>query len=243
MANIIARIQAATGKDTTFASTVSATFAGNNTAGNAILLAWEGDVGAANSANTPTDTAGNKYERILSNSLTATFNLEMWICWNCKFKAGNVVTVTDTIGGSDGILIVEEWQGLGTLNVNDGSTSAQDNTGLSNAPNSGAITTKGEFDLIWCAAAIALGANDLGAGAGFSNLTQNSTTFSNLGICSKVISVAGSNSGAFTSSAVGSWVCGVVAIRQRFTQKFEHTLRPRPFAPGVNRFKNKVIKD
>lgn len=210
----LSRLQATSGVDTTFASSVNATFASPLTSGSIILLAWEGDVGAANSANTPTDTAGNTYVRVLSNSVLSTFDLEIWYALNTHTTASNKVTVTDTIGGSDGILVIEEWSGAATSSPTDGSASAGDATGLSSTPNSGSFSTANAADLIWTAAAITLGANDLSAGTGYSNLTQNHTTFSNLGIASKVVAATGSYAGAFTSSAVGSWACGAVAIKQ-----------------------------
>jgi hypothetical protein len=204
------RIQAASGTDTTFASSVSATFASANMAGNTILLAWEGDTGAVNAANTPTDTAGNTYTRLISKSVAATFDLEIWIATNIKYKVGNVVTVTDTIGGSDGALIVEEWAGGSLLPVVDGSSS---NSGTGSPLTSGAFTPATDTILLWVAGAESVGASDLTAAAGYSNLTQVATAFSNLGICSQVVTVPASQNGGFTSIVSVSWACAMVGIK------------------------------
>lgn len=213
----LTRIQAISGTDTTFASSVNVTFATPNTAHNSILLAWEGDTGALNSGNTPTDTAGNTYTRLKAVSVAATFELEIWIAVDIKNKVGNVVTVTDTIGGSDGILIVEEWGGTSLLAVADGSST---NTGNTSPLTAGSFTPATDDVLIWVAGVESVGASDLTAAAGYSNLTQNATTFSNLGICSKVISASSVQNGGFTSLVGVSWACAAVGIKlapSRFT--------------------------
>ena len=203
-----ARIQTAPpGLDTTFSSTVTATFGSPNTAGNAILLAWEGDTGAAGSANTPTDTAGNTYTRLLTKSLADVFDLEVWVAHGIAAKTGNAVTVTDTIGGSDGILIIEEWSGLAS--ALDAVSSA---TGAGTTLAAGAFTLTRGADLVWAAGVQNQSANDLTAGAGFTSLTQAHTSFSNLGICSQFAG-AGTFNGGFTSSASSpTWSAGAVAL-------------------------------
>lgn len=204
-------LQTKTGVDTTFASSVASTaFANPLTNGSIILVAWEGDAAtAANSANTPTDTAGNTYVRVISKLVTATFDLEIWYALNTHTTASNVVTITDTIGGSDGIIIVEEWSGNVSSSPTDGSSS---NSGTTSPLTAGNIATTHSNDLIWVAGVEAVAANDLTAASGYSNLTQTSTAFSNLGICSQV-GAAGSYNGGFTSSVGVSWACAAVAIK------------------------------
>lgn len=199
-------IQSATGTDTTFASSVSATFPLGNAGGNTILLAWEGDTGTAGSANTPTDTAGNTYTRLLTRSLASAFDLEIWVAYG--INAGpNTVTVTDTIGGSDGILIVQEWAGL--TRATDGSASA---TGSSSTLSAGAFTTTQPSDLIWAAGVENVAANDLTPAAGYRNAAQAHTAFSNLSVGGQV-GPPGSYNGGFTSSvSPAGWVTAAVAL-------------------------------
>lgn len=228
------QIQAASGVDTTFASSVSATFANPNNGGNIILLAWEGDGATAiNKANTPTDTAGNTYVRLLSAINSGSFDLEVWVAYNIKDKVGNVVTVTDTLAGADGTLIVEEWANATIKTTLLGSIS---NTGSVSPITSGNIVTVNPNVLLWVAAAEAVGASDLTAQTGFSNLTQTSTTFSNIGICSQVVNATGTYNGGFTSSVGVSWVCIMVAlVAKDSNRKLGANLRPHPFSPGLAR--------
>lgn len=207
----LAQAQAAkTGLNTIFASSVSSTaLASPLTNGSIIMVAWEGDAVAANGANTPTDTAGNTYVRVLSKAVAATFDLEIWYALNTHTTAANVVTITDTGGGVDSIIIVEEWIGNKSSTPTDGSSS---NSGSLSPLTAGAFSTTHTNDLIWVAGVEAVAASDLTAGAGYSNLTQANTAFSNLGICSQV-GAAGSYNGTFTSSVGVSWACGAVAIQ------------------------------
>lgn len=209
------RKQVASGTDTTFASSVNATFASPLTNNSIILLAWEGDgATATNKANTPTDTAGNTYVRVLSKLVSATFDLEIWYALNTHTTASNKVTVTDTLAGADGTLIIEEWTANATSSPTDGSNS---NSGTISPLTAGAIATTNANDLIWVAGCEAVGANDLTAATGYSNLTQTHTTFTNIGICSQVVSSTSSYNGGFTSSTGVSWACGAVAIKQAVT--------------------------
>lgn len=208
----IARVQSASGLDTTFASSVGATFVSPNSAGNCIMLAWEGDAATAiNKANTPTDTGGNTYTRLLSTFLSGVFDLEIWVALNVAAKTGNVVTVTDTLGGADGIVIIEEFSGVATAAAVD--VTGVGTTGTSTALDSGPLTTLNANDLLWGAGAIAAGANDASLGAGYSNLTQNHTTFSNLATESQIVAATGTSHGLMTSSASLSWAMGLVALK------------------------------
>lgn len=203
-------LQTKTGLNTTFASSVASTaFANALTNGSIILVAWEGDAVAANGASTPTDTAGNTYVRVFSKAVAATFDLEIWYALNTHTTASNVVTITDNGGGVDSIIIVEEWSGNVSSSPTDGSSS---NSGSLSPLTAGAFTTTHSNDLIWVAGVEAVNASDLTAGAGYTNLTQANTAFSNLGICSQVGPIASYN-GTFTSTVGVSWACGAVAIK------------------------------
>jgi hypothetical protein len=228
------RIQSVTGANTTFASSVSATFTSPNDNGNIILLAWEGDSAAGtNTANTPTDTAGNTYKRLISTAIAATFDLEIWVAYNIKPKAGNVVTVTDTNAGVDSLLIAEEWSGATMVTALDGSSGT---TGSGSPLTSGNIITSAPNVLLWVAGVEAIGANDLTASTGYSGLNQTSTTFSNLGVCSQVTTSPSTYNGGFTSIVTAQWVCTMVAlVCQDSNRNLGAKLRPHPFSPGMAR--------
>lgn len=220
--------QTATGTDTTFASSVNATFGSALTNPSIILLAIEVDTGAQNSANTPTDTAGNTYVRVLSTSLSATFDLEIWYALNTHTTASNKVTVTDSAGGADGILIVEEWTGNVTSSPVDQSQSSSDNSGATTPTSTATPSTTDANDLIWGAAVGSNGANDMSLGAGYSNLTQTHTSFSNLAIESKTVAATGTQTATFGMSPLGSWVCGVVCIKGPVAGTFNEDFMPIP---------------
>jgi hypothetical protein len=213
----LARVQASSGVNTTFASSVqSAAFASPLTNGSIILVAWEGDgVTSTNVANTPTDTAGNTYVRVSSTLENATFDLEVWYTLNTHTTAANKVTITDTGAGIDSIIAVEEWTGAASVTPVDQQTSATSGASPSTALNSGATSaTTNANDLIWVAGAAAISGNHLSLAGSFTNLTQNSTTFSNLGIASQVVSTTGAQTGVMTVSSSSSWCCAVVAIKE-----------------------------
>lgn len=208
------RIQAASGVNTTFASSVSATFGSQNQPGNAILLAAEFDAGAANSGNTPTDTAGNKYYRLGTVWVAATFELEIWMATNIKQKTGNVVTITDVNAGVDSICCVEEWSVVTSAEL----IGVGSSTGNSTTLSAGSLSVP-TTSLIWVAGVSAVGTSTLVLGSGYSDLTQNNTTFSNLGVESQ-IATSGSYTTGFTNTSA-SWACLAVALIGGFS---EHTL-------------------
>ena len=209
----ITRIQAASGKNTGFASTVStAAFGTPLTNGSVILACGENDTGAANSFNTPTDTAGNTYVRVLSKSVAATFDLEIWYALNTHTTASNVVTMTDTSGGVDSIAIAEEWKGIVPSAPIDASSSNSSTTGQSLT--TGAFTTTNAKDFLWACAVLAAGVNDFVAGTGYSNTTTATTSFSNLAVESKIVSATSSNNIPASSTASLSWAMGGLGVIQ-----------------------------
>lgn len=205
----LTRVQAATAKNTTFASVVTTTGI-TTTAGHIVMVCAEADTVAANGI-TITDSKANTWTRVISKSVVATFDLEIWYSILTSAGASHTFTATDNGGGVDSIIIVEEWSGQAASAPTDGSSS---NSGTGSPLTAGTITTTNANDLIWVAGAQAVGALDLTASTGYSNLTQNSTTFSNLGICSQVVSATGSYNGGFTSTVSVNWAAGAVAIKQ-----------------------------
>ena len=193
------REQSATGVNTSFASTVTATFSNTLQIGSLIILAWEGDSATAtNKANTPTDTAGNTYVRAVSVVSSAVFDLEIWYAINQKAQASNAVTVTDSLAGVDSTLVIEEWTGADSVTVLDKSSSA---TGSSTALDSGNMVTLQPDLILWGAGAAAVGSSQLTVGAGYSNLTQTATTFSNIACESQVVAATGQYKATFGSAS------------------------------------------
>lgn len=203
----LARVQAVSALNTSFASSVAVTL--TPTTGNILLAAIEADAVTANGI-TVTDSHGNTWTRIKSVAVSGTFDLEIW--WaKAGTSTSTVVTATDNGGGVDSIIIVEEWSGAATTSPTDGSaTGSGTGTTLADV----GYTTTNANDLIWCAGVLSATANDLSAGSGFSNLTQNHTTFSNLGACSKVVSSTGLYSGNLMGSVSASWAEASMAIKQ-----------------------------
>lgn len=211
--------QVKTGVNTTFASSVSSTaFANALTNGSLIVVWWEGDAVALNGANAPTDTALNVYTRAGSVAVAATFDLECWYTINTHTTAANIVTVTDNGGGVDSIVIVQEWTGNKSSAPIDGSST---NTGTLSPLTSGSFSTTHNNDLISVGGVEAVAASDLTAGAGYTNLTQANTAFSNLGTCSQVGGIAAYN-GTFTSSVGVSWACAAIAFKDSATDPVVH---------------------
>jgi hypothetical protein len=172
------------------------------------LLAAEFDSGTLNSGNRPTDTAGNTYQRLASVNLGGTFELEIWCAVNIKAAASNVVTITDTNGGVDSICCAEEWSGVGEALAE----SSQGATGNSANLATSTLTNTSTSALVWVAGASAVATSTLVLGSGFTNLTQNHTAFTNLGIESAVTTSSGTTSPAFTNTSA-SWACVAVVLR------------------------------
>jgi hypothetical protein len=210
----LVRQQAASGVDSAFNSTVSATFGAALTNGSIILVAWEGDDPTANnSANTPTDTAGNTYVKVLAEFQSGSFELDIWYALNTHTTASNKVTITDTLGGSDGIIIIEEWTGQAASSPVDVSNFASVASGSVSPFTTANLVTTNANDLIWVACVNDDGGNYLALGSGFTNLTQNYTAFSNLGINSMVVSSTGTYTGVMTGTTNGSTIIIAVAIK------------------------------
>jgi hypothetical protein len=174
------------------------------------MVAAEADTVAANGI-TITDNKSNTWSRVQSKSVAATFDLEIWYSILTSAGSGHTFTATDNGGGVDSIIAVEEWSGQAASSPTDGSNS---NNGSGSSQTSGNVTTANANDLLWVAAVEALGSNGYSLGSGYSNLTQDSTTFSNLAIESQVVSATGTYNGAITGGVGVSWACGMVAIKQ-----------------------------
>lgn len=209
----LARIQAFTGSNTTFSSTVT-TSSVTVTAGNLIVCGAEADVVNANGI-TMTDSKGNAWTRATSNSASGTFDHEIWYAKATTGGSSYTVTAADNGGGVDSLIICEEWSGQDTGTALDKAAGAQDITGISGALNSGntAATTVAN-ELLVGSGAVAISADTLTLGSGYSNKTQINTAFSTLGFETKVVSATGAYNATFTAGTVGSWVMQIGTFKE-----------------------------
>lgn len=207
----VARVQATTGKNTTFASSVATTaFASPLTNGSLIFVCAEFDgVTTWNTGNTPTDTAGNTYVRITDTLQSGVFDSMSWYALNTHTTASDVITITDKGGGVDSTSAAEEWTGLQAATPIDKTASS---TGVSTALNSGNITPVNSGDLIMGCGAAAISGNHLSLAGSYTNLNQTSTTFSNIGDATQVQAVAAAIAGTLTVSSSVSWNMAVVSF-------------------------------
>jgi hypothetical protein len=205
----LSRIGVHTGTNTTFASSVT-TASWTSTAGNALIAIVEADTVAQNGI-TVTGNNSTSWSRVISTSLAATFDLEVWVALNIAGGAGQTVTATDNGGGVDSLIIVEEWSGVASASAIDKSAGA---TGTSSsAANSGATATTTQADEVVIGAVAASGNRTFTVGAGFSNGNKVNTTFSSLFFESQIVAATGTQTATATISASVSWVCQVATFK------------------------------
>ena len=206
----LARVGVHTGTNTTFASTVT-TASWTSTAGNILIAIAEADTVAANGI-TFTGNNSTSWTRVISTSLASTFDLEVWVAYNIAGGAGQTVTATDTGGGVDSLIIVEEWSGAALTSAADKSAGA---TGLaSSAANSGASAATTQAHEVVIGAVAASGNQTFTPGASYSNWNKVNTTFSSLFFESKIVAATGAQTADATISAGVSWVCQVATFKQ-----------------------------
>ena len=141
----VTAIQSAFTDQGSSSSSISATFSGPNTAGDCIVISvgWANAPGVTISS--VTDSQGNTYN--LGIGPTSTVNRAMYYALNIGAStAGNVVQVTFTSAGGAAHLRIAEFGGVS--GVLDGEAGRQS---TSATPDSGAITTTANGDLLVCA--------------------------------------------------------------------------------------------
>lgn len=206
----LARVGVHTGINTAFASSVT-TASWTSTSGNMLIAVAQADTVAQNGI-TVTDNKGNTWSRVRSDSLAATFDLEIWVAYNITGGAGHTVTATDNGGGVDSLLIVEEWSGAALSSALDKTTGTTGTT--STALNSGASAATTQAAEVVIGAGVASGNVTMTAGATYSNLNKINTTFSTLAFESKIVAATGTQTADMTSGSAGSWVCQVAAFKE-----------------------------
>jgi len=210
----VTRLQVATGKDTGFLSTVTATLAAL-TNPSLIILAWLGEGASATvTATTPTDTAGHTYTQISGANIdvSATFDLEIWYTQNTSTTAHNAITITDNLAGADGMLIAEEWTGLAAASIVD-SWATGGNATPGSVATTAVMTTTNANDLLWSSFAFSTTTATLTAGAGYSNLTAIADGFTTFGVQSQVVSATGGYVAWGGNHVSESWAINVVSIQ------------------------------
>jgi Domain of unknown function (DUF1929)/Bacterial Ig domain/Galactose oxidase, central domain len=190
----VTAIQSAFTDQGTSSNLVSATFSGPNTAGDCIVISvgWANAPGVAISS--VTDSQGNTYN--LGIGPTSTVNRAMYYALNIGgHAAGNVVKVTFTSAGGAAHLRIAEFSGVSSGGgVLDGGAGRQS---TSATPDSGAITTTANGDLLVCAF---WGNGTVPTpGAGFTQLVTDSW---DAGMEYKVAGSAGSYDGTWNQSSI-----------------------------------------
>lgn len=206
------RQQYATGSNSAFASTVSATLGAPMTAlangffTSTIIITVRCDL-VTTSANTPTDTVGNTYARVAQLASTNSgSDFEVWYAKNVKTNSGNVITVTDNGAGVDSEIIVEEWIGLDPTSPFD-KTAQAISGGSTTAISSGATaTTTGAPGVVLAHATTDAATAVMQPGAGFGNLAQVTTTSpSDTGTASQIVRTLAAYTGLMRTGVAADW--------------------------------------
>lgn len=203
------RIQQTTGTTgASFPTTLTTSAFGSTTkAGSLIIVALMADGLAANQTFTMTDSAGNTYTRLVSNSSAGLDQVDIWACYNNKSGASHTIT-GGNLQNTTAAIIAEEWTGV--MNIAD-TINAQSLTGASTAVSTGALTPQSTAGLVFVACAINSSAITYTVGGGFSNLTSVTSSPSKLATESKIMSGGGAQTGTMTLSSGNDWfVCMVV---------------------------------
>lgn len=208
----LARGQIFSGSNTTFSSTVTTSPNVTVTAGNLVVCGVEADAVAANGV-TVVDNKSNTWARAKSNSLAATFDLEIWYSTLTTGGGSYNVTATDNGGGVDSLIICEEWSGnaVAAFDVAQGAT---DNSGTNVNLNSAATSATSQANEVVFGVGVTSGTPTYTLGAGYTNLTRVATTFSSLGFESKIVSAAAAQTATLTASVAGSWVMQVSTFKE-----------------------------
>lgn len=175
-----------------------------------LIAIVEADTVAANGI-TVTGNNSTSWSRVISTSLAATFDLEVWVAYNIPGGAAQTVTATDSGGGVDSLIIVEEWSGAATSSAADKSIGA---TGSGTALSSGASATTTQANELVIGAGVVSGNVVMTAGSGYTNLNKVNTTFTTLAFESKVVAATGAQTAAMTSGTTGSWACQVATFKE-----------------------------
>jgi len=155
----VAYLQGAATTDTT-----TATFPGNNTAGNTIIAAisW-----GNNAAPTCSDSQGNTYT-IVTNTYDSTNNQSLGVCYASNIKTGANTFTLNVGGASSTRILIHEYSGIASSSpVDVTKTNIANATTTANNVTSTAATTTQNNDLIFGAVMDDTGTTSITAGTNF----------------------------------------------------------------------------
>jgi hypothetical protein len=189
-------------------TTVTATFAAAQTAGNlnVIAVGWNDTTASVTSV---TDAAGNTYARAIGPTTSpGPLSQSIYYAKNIKAAAAgtNVVTVTFSPAAAWVDLRILEYSGMDSNNPLDGSVGA---SGTSGTADSGALTTTNANDLLFGANMTTI--TTLGPGTGFVSriITVPDSDLAE----DRMVSTTGTYHATASVSTGGAWVMQLVAFR------------------------------
>jgi hypothetical protein len=201
-------VQANTNNDSATSSTISQSFASNNTAGNfiAVSVTWESSSASSFSCS---DSRGNSYS--VADSLWDSVNVQsVGMCYAPNIASGsNTVTVSFGTGRPWREIHIMEYSGVATTSPLDATSKNNGSaTSSSNGTSSGTATASQDNSLVVGIAANVGGAGSFSAGTGF---TQRASTQLPMMSESRVVN-AGSTAATFTGSTSSGRFVAVMGI-------------------------------
>jgi hypothetical protein len=197
----ISFIQVASATPQTKTTTVSATYATAQTAGdlNIVAVGWNDTTSTVQSVK---DSLGNTYS--LAIGPTKSTGLQESIYYAANIVAGtNTVTVTFNQSANGPDLRILEYRGVAMLDAKAGAS------GSGSAANSGSATTTSANELIFGADMVATTTGSAGSGFTSRIITSPDGDIAE----DKVVKTAGSNSATATLDGSGPWVMQMVTFK------------------------------
>lgn len=203
----IAHVQSTSNYVSVAAADNAKAFAGNNTAGNLIVVSihW---AAIARTLSSVVDSAGNTYYEAVTVDTDTGVALSIWYAMNCVGGA-NTVTVTWS-GATISTIAIHEYSGLLTSGALDKTASADSGGVAGTSASSGSTaTTTVATELVFGATASANNAGGFTAGADFTERTDNARHESEDRIVAAKAAYAASST--FVNSVL--WVCQVATFK------------------------------
>ncbi len=205
----IALVQSQTGTATGANTSQPATWAGNTTTGNLIVVAVSVSVNTLNSVTSITDSQTNTYTRIRSTLYGSSAECELWYAINITGGTLPTVTVNHTV--SSVAFTMREYSGLATVSPLDKGISAVATTGT--AMSSGATAATTQADELVLGYMASGGTTSYTLGTGYGNLTQVSNSSVTSGLEYLTVSSTGAQTSTATLSLSGVWCMGVATFK------------------------------
>jgi hypothetical protein len=188
---------------------VTGAFAADTTAGNIIVVGIVNDSGSSTNVTGVTDNKGNVYTKVLSINSPA---LALWYTKIVTGGSGHTVSVAwQTPGGTNLAVIAQEHTGI-TATAPLGVFTSAGATGVTASSGTTASTTVANALVVVVAGGASATPTTITAGSGYGNLTALAGAGANIGMCSKVVSSAGTQSGTMPLSVSQPWRCCIVTF-------------------------------